>query len=881
LIHFYKRKVTQVENHMEGLGAEVSAKIRSAIKAKLIELEAYVDDELPDYIMVMVANNRTKEQMEEDLGLFLNNNTAAFTNWLHAVLEKLKKVTLEEVSKKTETKKKKVKKPISEKTTSKKSVKEPIKDKGRDDRRSRVTEKFDKKSSRPSTKSPRGTSKRKPLSLGGKDNANLEELGVRRKKTSSSTAEISGGTDGYDPGSLLKSAVSKSKRKESPKKSFKKSVIEPPSTDRDSDPKHLLNLKEEEDFYNPKSREGRPSRRTRTRSRSRGGYPGGRGRSLSYDAGESRVGLASQVVRPLARERERARGRSYSRERERGLSSRAMVPPRPHRPSGREERGGARAVNRAMLEADRSIMAVRRKGSPEWEREREEPRHRDREREQGRHRVPKLSPEDLHRYDSLVKTQVSSREEGLGSRDKRQVERDTRDRRREEVMRLHRRQEKGQEAGRDRSNRPPRHEERIIVRRELSPQDDQKDIKKKHVSRLEDEDAELLEMRRKALESLMRRTDKDILERKKMKKEENYSSSSNTEGSSDESDGSGSDIDTTLDKEETSDCKKKAEPTFIVTMNGIDDMDKYFKKSTAPKGERIVKDQTRHDEIITEPLSESKASSDAELELHANEDFDEEPTKVVHKVISDKPTMKVAARKRSPVNFEPKKATNPESKKIATVKPVIASKAKPSTISASKLAATYAAKLTAIKAAKPKAAVPVDPVSTADGVSDPINSGNNEASNISTASVKTAEANVPSTVNKPARLIVSKKLVPTPTPPVKVPSVSKFVPTLPSGTETTEPPKPKKKFTPIRAPSPERAGAPRLESKDQFSFKGSTLGSVRPAQCKNFPNCQWKDACAFYHPPQPNPIIKNLESLPGAGGAALKGGANKYKWKAT
>ena len=106
---------------MEGLGAEVSAKIRSAIKAKLIELEAYVDDELPDYIMVMVANNRTKEQMEEDLGLFLNNNCGAFTNWLHAVLEKLKKVTLEEVTKK-DSKKKKVKK-LSEKS-SKKSLKD-------------------------------------------------------------------------------------------------------------------------------------------------------------------------------------------------------------------------------------------------------------------------------------------------------------------------------------------------------------------------------------------------------------------------------------------------------------------------------------------------------------------------------------------------------------------------------------------------------------------------------------------------------------------------------------------------------------------------------------------------------------------------------------
>ena len=113
---------------MDGLGAEVSAKIRSAIKAKLIELEAYVDDELPDYIMVMVANNRTKSQMEEDLGLFLNNNTTAFTNWLHAVLEKLKKVTLEEVSKK-EVKKKKVKK-VPEKTS--KKVKESREKSGKD-----------------------------------------------------------------------------------------------------------------------------------------------------------------------------------------------------------------------------------------------------------------------------------------------------------------------------------------------------------------------------------------------------------------------------------------------------------------------------------------------------------------------------------------------------------------------------------------------------------------------------------------------------------------------------------------------------------------------------------------------------------------------------
>ena len=80
---------------MDGLGSKVSAKIRLAIKTKLIKLEAYLDDELPDYIMVMLVNQRTKTQMEEDLGLFLNERATDFTNWLHDVLEKLKKVTLE------------------------------------------------------------------------------------------------------------------------------------------------------------------------------------------------------------------------------------------------------------------------------------------------------------------------------------------------------------------------------------------------------------------------------------------------------------------------------------------------------------------------------------------------------------------------------------------------------------------------------------------------------------------------------------------------------------------------------------------------------------------------------------------------------------------
>ena len=78
---------------MDTLGTEVSSKIRSAIKAKLVELGAYVDEELPDYIMVMVANNKDSLAMRTDLQLFLSSNTEVFVDWLQKVLEKLKKVT--------------------------------------------------------------------------------------------------------------------------------------------------------------------------------------------------------------------------------------------------------------------------------------------------------------------------------------------------------------------------------------------------------------------------------------------------------------------------------------------------------------------------------------------------------------------------------------------------------------------------------------------------------------------------------------------------------------------------------------------------------------------------------------------------------------------
>ncbi|XP_050726916.1 zinc finger CCCH domain-containing protein 14-like isoform X2 [Eriocheir sinensis] len=79
---------------MEGVASEVSLKIRSAIKAKLVELGTYVDEELPDYIMVLVANKKTKDQMDDDLSLFLGHNTERFTSWLHHVLQKLNAAAL-------------------------------------------------------------------------------------------------------------------------------------------------------------------------------------------------------------------------------------------------------------------------------------------------------------------------------------------------------------------------------------------------------------------------------------------------------------------------------------------------------------------------------------------------------------------------------------------------------------------------------------------------------------------------------------------------------------------------------------------------------------------------------------------------------------------
>merc|ERR1712141_928322 len=81
------------ETNMGGLNTEVTDKIRAAIRAKLQELGAYVDEELPDYIMVLVANKKNQDQMKDDLSLFLHGHADVFTAWLQDILKKLKQVS--------------------------------------------------------------------------------------------------------------------------------------------------------------------------------------------------------------------------------------------------------------------------------------------------------------------------------------------------------------------------------------------------------------------------------------------------------------------------------------------------------------------------------------------------------------------------------------------------------------------------------------------------------------------------------------------------------------------------------------------------------------------------------------------------------------------
>lgn len=86
---------------------EFLSQVKELIKKKLIELNALADEELPDYIAVMVANKKKRSSMKKDLQLFLGDDTENFTEWLHSVIdsksqEKIKKEKLKKLSHRSE-----------------------------------------------------------------------------------------------------------------------------------------------------------------------------------------------------------------------------------------------------------------------------------------------------------------------------------------------------------------------------------------------------------------------------------------------------------------------------------------------------------------------------------------------------------------------------------------------------------------------------------------------------------------------------------------------------------------------------------------------------------------------------------------------------------
>jgi hypothetical protein len=56
---------------------------KTAVKHKLIEIGEYVDDQLTDYVMIMVTNKKNEKQMAEDLELFLGglDQATKFSTW--------------------------------------------------------------------------------------------------------------------------------------------------------------------------------------------------------------------------------------------------------------------------------------------------------------------------------------------------------------------------------------------------------------------------------------------------------------------------------------------------------------------------------------------------------------------------------------------------------------------------------------------------------------------------------------------------------------------------------------------------------------------------------------------------------------------------------
>jgi hypothetical protein len=70
---------------------KISSVLKTAVKEKLASMDCLIDDDLPNYIMIMMANRKTKKEMTEALTLFLNERTEEFTAWLYQMLDNIRK----------------------------------------------------------------------------------------------------------------------------------------------------------------------------------------------------------------------------------------------------------------------------------------------------------------------------------------------------------------------------------------------------------------------------------------------------------------------------------------------------------------------------------------------------------------------------------------------------------------------------------------------------------------------------------------------------------------------------------------------------------------------------------------------------------------------
>ena len=66
------------------------ANLKFEIESKLKELDVYIDEELPDYILVLLANKKSQVQMCKDLRLFFGSLTETFVQWVHTRVKDLK-----------------------------------------------------------------------------------------------------------------------------------------------------------------------------------------------------------------------------------------------------------------------------------------------------------------------------------------------------------------------------------------------------------------------------------------------------------------------------------------------------------------------------------------------------------------------------------------------------------------------------------------------------------------------------------------------------------------------------------------------------------------------------------------------------------------------